>query len=106
MDLRVYYQKVRSTEAAIAEAYPIVVSNETPDGGKSGKYTEVTRAIAAKMMIEGTARLANADEAKAYRDAQADAKRAFDQAMEAAKVQLTLVSTAEMARLATRKERA
>src|SRR5271170_2684510 len=99
MDLRLYYQKVRNTEAEIAEAYPVVVSKETQDGGKDGRYAEVTRAIAAKMIIEGTSRLATADEEKAYRDAQAEARRIADQEAEAAKVQFTVVSTSEMARL-------
>ena len=40
-----------------------------------------------------------ADEAKAYRDAQAEARRIADQAAEAAKVQFTVVSTSEMAKL-------
>ncbi len=99
MDLRLYYQKVRNTEAEIAEAFPVVVSKETQDGGKDGRYAEVTRAIAAKMIVEGTARLATADEAKTYRDAQAEAKRIADQETEAAKVQFTVVSTSEMAKL-------
>ncbi len=99
MDLKLYYQKVRNTEAEIAEAFPVVVSKETQDGGKDGKYAEVTRAVAAKMIVEGTARLATADEAKAYRDAQAEARRIADQEAEAAKVQFTVVSTSEMAKL-------
>ena len=51
------------------------------------------------MIVEGTARLATADEAKAYRDAQAEARRIADQEAEAAKVQFTVVSTSEMAKL-------
>ena len=100
MDLRVYYQKIRSNQAEIAEAYPIVVSKETPDGGKAGQYAEVTRAIAAKMITEGTARLATPDEAKSYRDAQAAAKKAADAAAEAAKMQFTVVPASELAKLA------
>ncbi len=99
MDLKLYYQKVRDTEAEIAEAFPVVVSKETQDGGKDGRCAEVTRAIAAKMIVEGSARLATTDEAKAYRDTQTEAKRIADQEAEAAKVQFTVVSTSEMAKL-------
>jgi hypothetical protein len=99
MDLKLYYQKVRNTEAEIAEAFPVVVSKETQDGGKDGRCAEVTRAIAAKMIVEGSARLATTDEAKAYRDTQTEAKRIADQEAEAAKVQFTVVSTSEMAKL-------
>jgi len=56
------------------------------------------------MVTEGTARLATADESKAYRDAQAQAKQAADQAAEAAKVQLTVVSASELAKLTSGKK--
>ena len=107
MDLKVYYQKLRTAEASIADEYPVVVSKETSDGGKEGRYSEVTRAIAAKMITEGAARLATPDEAKSHRDAQAAAKKAADEAAEAAKVQFTVVSTSDMAKLAgSKKEKA
>ena len=107
MDLKAYYQKIRDLESKIAEEFPVVISKETSDGGKGGNFAEVTRPIAAKMVTEGTARLATADESKTYRDAQAQAKQAADQAAEAAKVQLTVVSASELAKLASgRKEKA
>jgi hypothetical protein len=104
MDLKVYYQKLRGTEAGIEEEFPVIVSNETEDGGKKGRYAEVTRANAARMITEGSARLAMADEAKAYRQAQAAAKKAADDAAEASKVQFTVVSTSEMTKLAASKK--
>ena len=58
MDLRVYYQKLRKAEQEIADEHVVVVSNETPDGGRPGQKTQVARAIAAKMIVEGRARLA------------------------------------------------
>ena len=36
MDLRVYYQKIRKIEAELPEPFVVVVSRETPDGGKAG----------------------------------------------------------------------
>jgi hypothetical protein len=100
MDLKLYYQKIRDTEAGIADAFPIVVSQQTDDGGKAGSFAEVTRAVAAKMITEGTSRLATAQEAKAYRQDRAEAKELFDQAAEVAKVQVTVVPSAELVRLA------
>ena len=99
MDLKLYYQKIRDMESKIAEAFPVVVSNETADGGKLGVLTEVTPGIAAKMVVQGAARLATAQEAKVFRAAQAEAKRVADQAAEAAKVQFTVVSTTELNKL-------
>jgi hypothetical protein len=99
MDLRLYYQKVRDQEAEITEAFPIVVSNATADGGKAGTLTEVTPGIAARMLVEGVARLATAPEAKAFRAAQVETKQVADQAAAAAKVQFTVVSTTELNKL-------
>jgi hypothetical protein len=99
MDLKLYYQKLRDKESEITEAFPIVVSNETADGGKLGVLTEVTPAIAAKMLVEGVARLATPKEEMAFRTVQAEAKRAADQAAAASKVQFTVVSTTELNKL-------
>ena len=99
MDLRVYYQKIRETEGAIADEFPVVVSVETTDGGKCGTKTEVPRRLAAKLLVEGLARLASKDELKAYRDSLAEAKRIADRAAAAARLQLTVLSTTELDRL-------
>ena len=62
MDLRVYFQKLRSIEANIPTSYVVVVSQETPDGGRAGVQTEVRREMAARLVIEGRARLASEEE--------------------------------------------
>jgi hypothetical protein len=62
MDLRVYFQKLRSFEASIPTPYVVVVSQETPDGGRAGVKTEVRREMAAQLVIEGRARLASEEE--------------------------------------------
>jgi NADH dehydrogenase/NADH:ubiquinone oxidoreductase subunit G len=99
MDLRLYYQKIRDTQAKIAEPFPVVESCETPDGGIAGRLTEVTPAVAAKLIVEGVARLAKEADAAAFRDAQAKAKQAADEAMAAAKVQMTFLPMAEWNRI-------
>jgi len=99
MDVRVYYQKIREAESKIAEEFPIVQSRETADGGKPGVLTEVSRRVAAKLIIDGMAALASADDADTFRATQAQAKRAFDEAAAAAKLQVTVVPTAEFERM-------
>ncbi len=106
MNLKLYFEKVRATEAEIPDEFPIVVSKETEDGGKAGRYAEVTRAVAAKMITEKKARLATPEETRSYRDAQAEAKQIADQAAEASKVQFTVVSTTEMAKLTGKRDKA
>jgi hypothetical protein len=99
MDLKLYYQKIRDTEAKISDAFPVIVSRATQDGGKEGSCAEVTRGIAAKMIAEGVSRLATPDEAKAFRESQLEAKRLLDHAAEAAKVQFAVLSTSELNKL-------
>jgi len=96
MDLKVYYQKLRQIEASLGEVYVVVVSQETPDGGRAGLRTEVPRATAARMIVEGGARLATAEEAGEYREKVAEAKQAADQAAAANRVQLTVISDADL----------
>ena len=99
MDLRTYYQKIRDTEATIPAQYVVVISKATDDGGKSGVPVEVTRPVAAKMVVEGSAVLATAEQATAFQAKQAAAQKAAQQAAAAAKVQVTVVSSDDLKRL-------
>jgi len=96
MDLKVFYQKLRQTEASIAEAHVVVVSLETPDGGRAGVRTEVPRALAARIVVEGRARLATPEESAEFREQAAEAKRAADQAATASRIQIAVVSESEL----------
>ena len=99
MDVRHYYQKIREAEAKISGAFAVVVSLETVDGGQPGTVTEVAPRVAAKMMVDGTARLATAEEAKRFREQNAEAHRAAKQAAAAGKVQLSVLPTSELEKL-------
>jgi hypothetical protein len=99
MDLQLYYQKIREFAATIDEEFPVVVSRETADGGKNGTLTEVPSRLAAKMVVEGTARLAKPKEAEVFRQEQAERKRVADQEAAVSKVQLTVLSTDDLNRL-------
>lgn len=76
MDLRGYFQKVREVEAKIAEAFAVIISLESADGGKAGTPTEVTRSLAARMVVDGLARLAKAEEKRAFESQRAATPRA------------------------------
>ncbi|HWB86047.1 MAG TPA: hypothetical protein VG675_18030 [Bryobacteraceae bacterium] len=99
MDLKLYYQKIRETESKLRDADPVVVSLATPDGGKAGVLTEAPRAVAAKLVVDGCARLADPEEAKQFRAEREEAKRVADQIEASSKVQLAVLSTAELDRL-------
>jgi hypothetical protein len=96
MDLRVFYQKLRQIESQIVDAHPVLVSHETPDGGKAGVRTEVSRPVAARMVAEGKARLGTEAEAAEFRDAIVQARKAAEQALMAGRVALSVVPEAEL----------
>ena len=66
MDIRGYYRKIKSAIEGFAESFVVVVSHETPDGGKAGVMTEVARELAAKLLVEGKARVATKQESEKY----------------------------------------
>lgn len=96
MDLRVFFQKLRKIEQEIRDPHVVVVSHETPDGGRAGQLSEVSRSNAARLILEGHAHLATADESIAFRVA---ARKALDEAQQrlmADKVQVNVISDADL----------
>jgi hypothetical protein len=65
MNLRSYYQKIRETAEGIEVGDVWVESLETRDGGKAGVFTQVSRQLAAKLIVDGKAKLADATTAMA-----------------------------------------
>jgi hypothetical protein len=62
MDLLGYYENIRRIEAMIEVVFAVVTSRATPDGGRAGVKTELPRAVAARLIAEGKADLANPEE--------------------------------------------
>ncbi|HYM06111.1 MAG TPA: hypothetical protein VEU11_06085 [Terriglobales bacterium] len=96
MNLKTYYQKIREIENSIVQPFVVLVSHETPDGGKEGLLTETPKELAAKMIVDGRAHLANDDAAREFQERNAEAKRIADTAAAASKMQVTLVPTADL----------
>jgi hypothetical protein len=67
MDLRVYYRKIREVESGLSGEFVVLVSKDTPDGGKAGVLTEVPRYQAAKLIVEDKARAATEAEVREFR---------------------------------------
>ncbi len=95
MDLRMFYQKIKRMEESIEREHVVMVSNETSDGGKAGVLTAVSRAIAAKLIVEGRARLATDEETSAFENAQAKARTMADELANAGRLQVALISESE-----------
>ena len=99
MDLQLYYRKIRETEESLKDPSVLLVSLETPDGGRAGVRTEAPRRIAAKMIVDGGARLATAQEGREFQEEKAEAKRQADQLAAASRMQLTVISPGELRKL-------
>ena len=95
MDLRMFYQKLRKVEQEIAEPHVVVVSNETPDGGRAGQKSEVSRNMAAKLVVEGKARLATPQEDAEFRSVIEQGRQEAEQRALAQKIQVNVVSEAD-----------
>ncbi|MEZ5353034.1 MAG: hypothetical protein R2762_10395 [Bryobacteraceae bacterium] len=100
MDLREYYGKIRAATESIQSEFVIVVSKPTPDGGREGVKTEVHRHLAARLLADVKARLANEEETAAYYEAQREALKKSEAAVEEGRVQLAVLSEADLQMLA------
>ncbi len=105
MDVKVYYQKLRQVEAGIKDVSAVVVSLDTPDGGRAGVVSEAPREVAAKMVVEGRGRLATREEVEAFRKETTEARRVAEQRAAAARMQVTVLSEADLRRLRPASER-
>ena len=68
MDLQMFFKKKREIESSIATPFAVVMSLDTPDGGRGGRVTEVNRGRAAQLVLEGRARLATEEESRGYHE--------------------------------------
>jgi hypothetical protein len=92
MDLRLFFKKLDETEQMIETDHLVITSLATPDGGKEGVTREVTRKVAARLIVEGRARRATDSECAQYRTAVERAVTAAEQERLANKVQVTVVA--------------
>jgi hypothetical protein len=95
MDLKVYYRKLRETEGSIREPYVVVVSLATPDGGKAGVMSETPRDVAARLIVNGQARLASEEERQEFAARAERVRKEAEQAALAERIQVMVVSDAE-----------
>ena len=96
MDLRAFYQKLRKIEQEIADPHVVVVSHDTPDGGRPGQLAEVSRSNAARLILEGRAHVATAEEAAEFRAAAQKALQEAQQRQMADRVQVNVISEADL----------
>ncbi len=88
MDLKAYFKKLREVEAGLPADEVVVASLATPDGGRAGELTEASRAVAAKLIVDGAARLATEPEARQYQTRAAELRRQAEQREAASRIQV------------------
>jgi hypothetical protein len=96
VDLRLYFHKVRTIEATMPGDHVVVVSLETPDGGREGRFAEVVREVAAKLVVQGKVRLANEDETEQFKAAARAAKEAADEQLLRDRLHLSVLQKADV----------
>jgi hypothetical protein len=96
MDLTSYYIKMREQQAIISDEFPVVVSHATSDGGAKGRMTEVTKRIAARLIVEGMARLADALETHQFHTLKQEAKAAIENAARGSALEATQIAMSKL----------
>src|SRR3954463_14200144 len=94
MELPLYYDKMRAEVKRLGEEFPIIVSLESGSGRKPGQLTEVKKENAARLLVQGLAKLATPEEAAAFRQAQAEMVSKAAEELAASKIPLSLLPTA------------
>ena len=67
MEVKTYYRKLREVEARLPDEV-ILISKETPEGGRAGRFTEAPRTVAARLIVEGVAEQASEADAESFRE--------------------------------------
>ena len=96
MDVKQYYRKINEVQTGLNDKYPIVISLETSDGGKAGVVSEVSRSVAAKLIVEGRAVLASQAEIENYRNEQIVARRSAEKAELAKRLQVAILADPDL----------
>jgi hypothetical protein len=96
MDLRAYYRHVRDAEATLTGEHQVMISMATPEGGVAGVRTEAPRAIAAKLIAEGRARVATDEEAAEFNKGNKDARLRHEREESAKRIQVMVIPSAEL----------
>lgn len=92
MDLKRYYQELRKKEAEIEGKDIYVVSLETPDGGRAGVITQVPKAVGCRLIVEGRARLATAEEIENFEKEEAEKRAELQNQEFARRIQVQVVT--------------
>jgi hypothetical protein len=92
MDLKAYFKTLRQVESNLPADEVVVASLATADGGRAGELTEASRTVAAKLIVDGAARLGTGEEARQYHERAAELRRQAEQKEAASRIRVVWVS--------------
>jgi hypothetical protein len=95
MDLKGYYRKIRELQETLDE-FVLVKSLSTESGGRGGVLSEATCATAARMVTDGVAEIASAEEAKEYRLGTEKARKVEEERRQSSQIQFSVITDAEL----------
>lgn len=95
MDLRSYYTRIRETEELLTGEHLVIFSLKTSEGGKEGVRTETSRAIAARLIAEGRARVATDEEAIEFYETHRASKERIDNEEAARRLQVMVIPASD-----------
>jgi hypothetical protein len=96
MNLRAYFQKIREVEKAIVQDVVYVASLAGDDGGVAGIISQVTRAIAAKLIVDQKSRLATDEEVEELLARHEAIRRQMQEDQVSQRLQVAIVSDKQL----------
>lgn len=97
MDVKGYYRRLREKEAELPEGDQVVVSEATTDGGQAGVVSVVPKQIACRLLVEGRARLASAEEKLRFETEEKAAREAWQKVQEAQRIHVQVMNGLQQA---------
>lgn len=97
MDVKGYYRRLREKEAEMPEGDQVVVSEATSDGGQEGIVSVVPKQIACRLLVEGRARLASAEEKLRFEKEEKAAREAWQKVQEAQRIHVQVMNGLQQA---------
>lgn len=105
MDVKGYYRRLREKEAELPDGDLVVVSEATADGGQEGVVSVVPKQIACRLLVEGRARLASAEEKLRFEREERAAREAWQKVQEAQRIHVQVMNGLQQAAIARKQSR-
>jgi len=104
MDMKKYYKKLREIEATLPDEV-VVISKDTPEGGRAGVFTEASRTVAARLIAEGVAERASEADSAAFMEQTRERHTEELRKRAAASIQVSVITEDQARALSTKRSK-